>query len=158
MKMRSPGSPNRIKRAMSAAEALELFIKSRNGEAQAGLTALWEHWDMVMGPDLSALIMPLGHKDGELLLGAEDSAAAQEAHLCAYEILERANAFMDREFFSKVRVSLMQGRNSLACPPPRLTIEPLPTMPPRPPRLGSLNLDPTDPVGRAYAAYVRAFE
>ncbi len=151
------GGRKRIKKTLSAAEALDLFIIARNGEAQARLNALWEHWDMVLGPDLSGLVAPLGHKDGTLLLGAEDGAAAQEAHLCSQDILERANAFMDEAFFSGIRVGLMQGRRSLASPIPRPRIEPLRTMPPRPPHLGGLSLDPADPVGRAYAAYVRAF-
>lgn len=152
------GKYKRIKQAVSAAEALEYFIKARNGQAQAALFALWDHWEMVLGPDLSALVFPLGHKEGELHLGADDNAAAQEAHLCAYEILERVNAFMDSEFFSRVRVTLMQGRRSLAELRPRLVIEPLVTMPPKPSPLGGLQLDIDSPVGRAYAAYVAAYQ
>ena len=157
MSSRAPGGRKKLKRVLSAAEALALFLKARNGEHQAALIALWDHWEMVLGPDLSGLVFPLGHKDGELLLGADDGAAAQEAHLQSYEILERVNAFMDTEFFSGVRVSLRQGRRSLAEPRVRLHIEPLKTMPSAPFPLGGLRLDASDPVGRAYAAYVRAF-
>ena len=85
----------------------------------------------------------------------------QEVSLQSPDILERVNAFMDRPFFHKIRVQLMQGQRSLAEVRPRrpartVVSEP----PPRPPRLGALKgkLDPNSPVARCYEAYLAMFQ
>ena len=113
-----------------------------------------------MGDDLAALAFPLGHKDDILLIGAEDTMAMQELFLQSPEILERANAFMDSEFFLHVKVSLMQGQRDLSRQRPRRPHSPLaPVPPPKPARLGALlgKLNPDSPVTRCYQAYLAMF-
>ena len=63
------------------------------------LTQLWKNWEVVMGPDIAALAHPLGHRNGILLVGGDDSCAMQELSYAAPEILERVNAFMNEDYF-----------------------------------------------------------
>lgn len=80
------------------------------GPERARLSLLWSHWDMVLGPELAPVAMPLGHHKDMLLLGAEDAMLMQELHLQSGEILERVNAFMEAPFFRSIKVSLVMGK------------------------------------------------
>lgn len=123
------------------------------------LEQLWKNWGMVMGEEIAALARPLGHREGRLLVGGEDNLVLQELSYYAPEILERANAFMDEEFFGKIELYLLEGRTPLdervcrVLPVPRHELV-------RPDHLGTLlgRLDPASPVGRCYQAYLRMFE
>ena len=129
------------------------------GEARARLQQLWLNWDMVMGPDLAPLARPMGHHHDILLIGAEDAMLAQELHLMAHEILERVNAFMEQPFFCAIKVGLLMGKAGLD----KTAVRPAPvraSLPakPEPPNAHGLYLeamDPTSPVARAYARFVR---
>lgn len=113
-----------------------------------------------MGEDIAGLGVPLGHKEGVLLIGADDNMAMQELSLQSVEILERANVFMDKEFFRQVKVLLMQGQPDLSRKPARRSDRPVRSSPPpKPPRLGGLSgkLDPDSPVTRCYKAYLAMF-
>ena len=84
-----------------------------------------------------------------------------ELFLQSPEILERANAFMDSEFFRHVKVSLMQGQPDLSRGRPRRPHSPLAPAPPsRPARLGALldKLNPDSPITRCYQAYLAMFD
>ncbi len=150
----------RLKRLAPAGEAARDLLLGLGGKERLHLAALWENWDMAMGPDIAALALPLGHKEGTLNIGAEDTMAMQELSLQSDDILERANAFMDSPFFNRVRVILLHGQRTLdVIRPQRPLLPPPPKLPPRPPRLGSLlgKLDPASPVGRCYEAYLAMF-
>lgn len=120
------------------------------------LTQLWKNWEIVMGPDIAALAHPLGHRNGILLIGGDDSCAMQELSYAVPEILERVNAFMNEEYFHKVELHLLLGKESLR----RVDITQPPSLPPppRPPRLGKLKLPPDSPIAACYEAYVRLFD
>lgn len=120
------------------------------------LTQLWNNWSMVMGAALAPVAHPLGHREGILLVGAEDHFLMQELSYCVPEILERVNAFMDEPFFQKVELHLLGDRIPLDEIRPT-TLLPLPP-PERPKALGELQLDPDSPIGRCYAAYIKVFE
>ena len=129
------------------------------GEGRARLQQLWINWGMVMGPDLAPLARPMGHHRDLLLIGAEDAMLAQELHLMADEILERVNAFMEQPFFSAIKVSLLMGKAGLDKTAVR-TAAPVtaPKPKPEPPKAHGLFLeamDPSSPVARAYARFVR---
>ncbi len=143
----------------SAGQALALFMAKHDGGLHLRLGNLWQCWEMVLGPQLSPLGIPLGHAKDCLLIGAEDSMAVQELFMQTGEILERVNAFMDMPFFSRLQVELRLGRANLAAsrpsvkkrlPPPRL---------PKPPNLGALlDVLPADSaVGKCYRAYLAYF-
>ncbi len=154
--------PKRYKRAFamrSMADALTAFLDKRGGGERLLHARLWEHWEMVMGPELACLGVPLGQRKETLLIGAPDSMAAQELAMQAGEILERVNAFMDRPCFSKVQVELMMGRTDLSRHAPAARPVPPPPAFPKPERLGGLagQMDPASPVARCYEAYVRFF-
>lgn len=103
----------REKCVRSTAEGIRLLIHRLGGREQGALTALWKQWDRIMGEELAALGRPLGHKDQILSVGAGDSMALQELSLRSPEILELANAALGREFFTEVRVLLLQGETGL---------------------------------------------
>jgi hypothetical protein len=77
------------------------------------LSGLWRNWNTVMGEELAGLARPLGSRKNTLLVGGGDSMAVQEISLSRGEILERANAFMDEEFFADVHVTLMLDKRPL---------------------------------------------
>lgn len=123
---------------------------------QARLSLLWRHWEVVMGAELAPLARPLGHRDAMLLVGADDAMSLQELHLQSDEILERVNAFMEKPFFSAVKVSLILGKTELDGPLRRAAA--FEEDRPPPPRsaadgryLGSMA--PDSPVARAYARF-----
>ncbi len=144
---------------LGISDALTTFLGKRGGAEHARLTLLWEHWNMVMGEELSSLASPLGHKKGTLLLAAEDPMAAQDLAMQSAEILERANAFMNEQYFSRVQVELAMGRQGLSDRLPPLRPRPQDYRVSRPENLGSLKniLSPDSPVGRCYEAYLRYF-
>ena len=123
---------------------------------QTRLGHLWRNWELVMGPDIAPIARPLGHRNGILLIGGDDSCALQELSYAVPEILERVNAFMDEDFFHKVELHLLMGKTSLQ----RIDISEAPELPraQRPPRLGRAQIPPDSPLASAYAAYVRMFE
>lgn len=118
------------------------------------LLHLWECWPHVLGAELAAMACPLGtHKD-ILLVGCEDNMLMQEVALQQYEILERVNAFMEKDYFHSVRPSLFMGRSSLAEPrTPQVQAKPqaVHRATVRGTHLGSISTD--TPWGRCYAAY-----
>ena len=120
------------------------------------LTQLWKNWEVVMGPDIAALAHPLGHRKDILLVGGDDSCALQELSYAVPEILERVNAFMDEDYFHKVELHLLLGKDSLQ----RVDITQPPALPdpPRPPRLGKLKLPPDSPIAACYEDCERLFD
>jgi len=132
------------------------------GETRARLQQLWLNWAMVMGPELAPLARPMGHHRDLLLIGAEDAMLAQELHLLAGEMLERVNAFMEQPFFTAIKVTLLMGKTGLdktaaSKAAPARGSAPRPKRP-EPPNAHGLYLeamDPSSPVARAYARFVR---
>ncbi len=100
----------------SIAGALERFMRRAAKPEQEALNSLWQHWDMVMGPDIASLAAPLGSKQETLMLSGEDTMALQDISFMQAEILERANAFMGKEHFKAVKVHLNLDKNPLNGP------------------------------------------
>ena len=78
----------------------------------------------------------------------------------ADEILERVNAFMEQPFFSAIKVSLLMGKPGLDKTAVRTSapLRPARLARPEPPEAHGLYLeamDPSSPVARAYARFVR---
>lgn len=123
--------------------------------AQGRLVRLWQHWDMVMGPELASIAWPLGHRGTILLVGGEDAMSMQELSMQQDEILERVNAFMDEKLFTEVRVSLSLGKNplngSLALPPART--RPVLERGPAPSGMYLALMDPDSAVAKCYARF-----
>ena len=144
---------------LGIADALAVFLGKRGGAEHACLTRLWEHWEMVMGEDLAGLAKPLGHKKDVLLIAAEDSMAAQDIVMQASEVLERANAFMNEPYFSRIQVELTMGRLDLSNALPASRPAPPDYRIDRPHNLGGLSgkLDPDSPVAQCYEAYLQYF-
>ncbi len=122
------------------------------------LTRLWEHWEMVMGEHICALASPIGYKDGTLFVGGEDAMAVQELTFLSVEILERANAFMEKDFFKEVKARLNLDKASLdeVVKVAKPTLEPLVL------RRGDVtgkylkNMDSDSPVARCYQRFAKA--
>jgi hypothetical protein len=104
--------------AVSVGHVLQKVLRTmgrRAGHTQmrGRLFLLWQNWDTVMGADLAALAHPLGGRNGILLIGAEDTMLAQELQFQSGELLERANAFLEQDYFTAVKISLCMGRQAL---------------------------------------------
>ncbi len=125
---------------------------------QPRLVELWRNWRVVMGEELSALALPLGHSGRRLEVGCEDGAAMQELSYLRGEILERANAFMEEDFFRELRLSLALDRRALDKSPLGEEVRP-----PARPQERALeraasgvwlpSMDPESPVARCYRAW-----
>lgn len=155
-RLQHPGREPRHRRV--GAESLMRLLSRSDRKGALRLVRLWREWEQVVGPEVAQLARPVGHREGALLLVAEDAVAAQQLSYFALEIVQRANEFLGQEVFDKVRFELLDGRvplGGLPRPEPR----PAPEPPPRPSQLGGLvdKIDPESAVGRAYMAYVRSF-
>jgi len=155
---RTQSYSRRSNTARSIKDALADFLAKRDSGAHRRLTLLWKHWDMVMGTEFAACAAPLGHRNQTLIVGAEDAMAAQELAMQTPELLERANAFMDGRFFTKIQIELMGNHINLASSGSTPSFSPPPPLR-RPERLGTLHasLNPSSPVTRCYEAYLRLF-
>lgn len=149
----------RVNALCSITEALSAFLEKRGGKERTRLTLLWDHWEMVMGEELSSLAIPLGHRKDVLVIAAEDSMAAQDIAMQADEVLLRVNAFMNENYFSRIQVELVMGRNDLSRNLPDTRPAPPIIKPRKPDQLGTLSgaLDPESPVTKCYEAYCRYF-
>ncbi len=150
----------RTKKMCHASESIGAFMAALpcGGTDRTHLSQLWRNWAMVMGEELALLAVPLGHREGLLLIGAEDNMALSELNFSVPEILERANAFMNEPYFTRVEFHLSAGHLALDIPqeitPSQRVREPLA----KPPGLlGKAQLDPKGMVGRCYAAYLKRF-
>lgn len=145
---------------ISLQELLGRFLEEHGEEVNTRLIHLWENWDMVMGEELAPICYPLGHKDRTLIVGAEDNMMQQELSYYAFEILERVNAFVNEEYFNKVRVELLMGKAPMdvVSLPKAKDSGPEPLR--RPKNLGKLvgKLNPESPVTKAYEKYVKMFD
>jgi hypothetical protein len=113
---RSAGRPSRRRegKVCHVSEAVEALFVRLGRPRQGRLNMLWRQWDAVLGEETASLGCPIGEKDGVLFIGAGDAMALQELSLCAEEILEKVNAFMQEDFFCKVSARLSQGRIDLS--------------------------------------------
>ena len=134
----------------------KVFISLGASPEQAKLSRLWRSWDAVLGPDLAPLARPLGHHDDKLLIGAEDAVLLQELYYMGPEIVRRANDFLQEDFFTAVKVSLMLDHQDLDAPSPvleRSAGRPQEEIPA--PSGASLGLmDPESAVARCYARFL----
>ena len=134
----------------------KVFISLGASPEQAKLSRLWRSWDAVLGPDLAPLARPLGHHDDKLLIGAEDAVLLQELYYIGPEIVRRVNEFLQEDFFTAVKVSLMLDHQDLDAPSPvleRSAGRPKEEVPA--PSGASLGLmDPESAVARCYARFL----
>ncbi len=120
------------------------------------LEQLYKSWDIVLGEEFSSMAHPLGSRKTVLLIGCDDSCSMQELSFAVPEILERVNAFMNEEFFTKVELHLLMGREGLRHV--EITEAPERYVPPRPQNLGRLRLPEDSPVAACYEAYLKCFD
>lgn len=69
------------------------------------LARLWSDWENVVGEEF-AWVEPLGHKNDILFLGVEDAMEIQEITMRSTEILRLVNAYMESEYFTRLKISL----------------------------------------------------
>ena len=83
----------------------ELLRKMGSHRGQDRLADLWRNWPDAVGEEL-AWINHGGHKDDVLFLVAGDAMEMQEISMYAPQILERVNAWLGTEYFSRLRMIL----------------------------------------------------
>ncbi len=147
----------RICKMCSVAERIDSVLERLGDKNTSVLYQLWQNWKMAMGPQLAEIAIPLGHRHSILIIGGEDNLVLQELAFQTEEILERANAFMDAPYFTKVELRLIFGKTPLTAPP---AIQPSirRTEPPQKPEglLGNVkNINANTPEGRAYLACLK---
>ena len=107
----------RTRRLTAAAELSQRFLEKLSAMVgcpeQVHLVELWRNWPVVMGEYIASLGLPLGHRSRRLEVGTEDSMAMQELSYYRTEIVERANAFMEKPFFTDVKFVIIANKKSL---------------------------------------------
>ena len=73
------------------------------------LAGLRAEWGKVIGDGFGSLSL-LGHHGSTLLLGVEDAMEMQELSFMSPQILERVNAYMEAEYFSRLRIAICSKR------------------------------------------------
>ncbi len=144
------------RRPVTLRTTLERFMNRLGQGEKIQLVRLWQHWPMVMGDEIAALAWPLGSKNTVLVVGGEDAMVMQEISFMQWDILERANAFMGREYFSAVRVQLALDKKPLdeLCQTPQKAVA-QPLFTPTPLHGNYLkNMPAEHPVARCYALYL----
>lgn len=92
---------------VSAAELLrQLFASMQATPEFLQLQSLWQRWDDIVGPEIRELAQPLGQNRDILLLSCPDSIAMQEVQMQSADILECVNAYLGRQAFNSIRLSL----------------------------------------------------
>lgn len=134
----------------------KVFLSLGASPEQAKLSRLWRSWDAVLGADLAPLARPLGHHDDKLHIGAEDAVLLQELYYMGPEIVRRVNEFLQEDFFTAVKVSLMLDHQDLDAPSPVLERSAgRPKEDVSAPSGASLGLmDPESAVARCYARFL----
>ncbi|MCL1915493.1 MAG: DUF721 domain-containing protein [Desulfovibrionaceae bacterium] len=97
-------------------EALRRFLASRQDGANFHLVSLWRAWPRILGEELAALALPLGAQERVLLVGAEDNPSLSELSFQVPFILKQTNAFLRQDYFTGVKLELLQGRRPLGRP------------------------------------------
>ncbi len=144
------------RRPVSIRASLERFMRNIGQAEKVHLVRLWQHWPMVMGDEIAALAWPLGCKNSVLLVGGEDAMSMQELSFMQWDILERANAFMGRDFFTAVRVQLALDKKPLdvlSQPQKKVAAQLFSPTPLHGKYLE--NMPTSNPVARCYALYVQ---
>lgn len=96
-----------LEEPVSAAELLrQLFAGMQATPEFLQLQNLWQHWNDIVGPGIRELAQPLGQNRDILLLACPDSMAMQEVQMLSADILECVNAYLGRQAFSSIRLSL----------------------------------------------------
>lgn len=97
----------RLSEPVAAADTIYDVLKAMGGVPEKGkLAQLWEKWEEALGERLASLAAPLGSKGSILLIKAEDALQMQELHFMSGELLEKANSFLEGEYFSSIRITL----------------------------------------------------
>ncbi len=136
--------------------ANEVLAIKGNSEIQELLFLLYQHWDVAMGEELYQLALPIGHRGNVLLVAGEDNLVLNELSYMLDEILERVQAFMGTDYFTKIELHLLQNKLPLNSEfeiykdPEKIVLV-------RPENLGNLNL-PEGKVKEAYLHYLSLFE
>jgi hypothetical protein len=149
----------RQRKLRTTGEAIGSVISALDGTNNMAMPKLWKAWPELMGPDLSEMAKPLGHRKRTLILAADDPVVVQELSYFAQEIVERVNSFLGQEVFDKILFELLNGRVPLdgyELKRPEFNDPELK----KPRKLGGLKdkFDPDQPVGRCYLKYLRLFE
>lgn len=121
------------------------------------LCQLWRQWSEIMGEEVAELAVPIGHKEQTLFLGVEDNMAMQELHFHTTFILGVANAFMETEFFTELKIILAHNQRALNEILPQEEVKPVDFS-----NCAILTgcylaqMDPDSPVTKAYAQFYQA--
>ncbi len=135
---------------------LERFMQRNSNAEKVQLVRLWQHWSMVMGPDIANLAKPLGEKNFILLIGTEDAMSTQEISFMHWEILERANAFMGKDYFTSIKVGICLDKTPLDILCRQRPVPSPPTLPPFKLHCHYLqNMSMDSAVARCYARFVQ---
>ena len=149
--------PRRCPFPVSSARLVQDFFSEQNLKERMRMQHLWDNWEMTMGPMLSPIAFPLGHKNDTIFVGGPDAMAVQELQLQGPEILERVNAFFGEELFHHVRVSPLLGRRPLNRPLSSPSAAPARRPEKGVPLTGEFleGMDAASPVARAYRRFLQ---
>lgn len=136
----------------------ELLAKMGGSRPKSCLALLWENWEKAMGKELAELALPVGAHGNILVIAAENAIQMQELYFRGQEIKDRANIFLESEYFTETHVTLLEKGRKL--PEPAFFAEKTEEeywVSQYPPPNGKFlkEMDMESPVARCYALFVK---
>lgn len=74
---------------------------------------IWEHWRMIAGPELAPHAMPIGIRDGTLVIAVDSAVWMHKFSYQKSEIIDRSNGFLTQDKLSEVFFTLKEDAEDL---------------------------------------------
>ncbi|MBR3664341.1 MAG: DUF721 domain-containing protein [Desulfovibrio sp.] len=159
-KTRRPAKPSETPARSSRPQAVCFtdYLDSLDKEhVQSVLHRLWNHWESIRRDAGIDFGEPLGHQKKTLIMGCMDSIEMQELRMHEQKILQTVNAFLGSAVFTKLRVDLLLGKQSIT---QSLAVRAKKTAEPSAPEHQAVGtfldkMDPHSAIARCYRTYLR---
>jgi len=92
----------------SASEILQKLLKGKKSPISSGFTRwrLWQEWDKVVGPTLSAHTKPAGYYNGALYVWVDSAPRMQECIFIKDTIKEMINVHLGKKYVNYIRFTI----------------------------------------------------
>ena len=74
---------------------------------------IWAHWRMIAGPELAPHAMPIGIRDGTLIIAVDSAVWMHKYSYRKSEIIDKSNGFLTEEKLSEVFFTLKDDAEDL---------------------------------------------
>jgi predicted nucleic acid-binding Zn ribbon protein len=86
------------------ADSLDRVTRALGGPRAQVITAVFSHWEQLVGPDIAAHAQPRSVRDGVLVVAADQPAWATQLRFMAGDLLTRIRAETDAEGIDDIQI------------------------------------------------------